>query len=396
MKTGLGIIIFISFFSFSCNFSWAFEKTKKKQASRDSLIRSKMNNISKIIRDLGPFIASDKEFNKEKNKKVIVRKLSDLTKLFKNLKNHQEILGQGLLFNQKIMADQLEQVVVLFSANKKTQSHVKFSAALNLCIGCHTQSPGREIAKLFPDKDIEKMKLNTFEKAELYFISRDYEKAIKLYDDFLLKSKKTDDDEFIYKAFERELTYFIRIKKDFNEGNVHFNKLLKSQNFNNRITQEITEWAKVLSGKNLWENYNPETIKEEEMEKFMKGFIADDDDGPIFTMSNSSEVYDQNLAGILLDYYNAHPDTKHGAKILYWLAVLDKRINDDLFFSLGDFYLSSCMEKYSKDPQAKDCYDFYEENLANNYISKKKKEFPKEIKARLDEYKKLINYDEIN
>ena len=125
----------------------------------------------------------------------------------------------------------------------------------------------------------------------------------------------------------------------------------------------------------------------------MKGFIADEEEGPIFTVTDSTEVYDLNLSSILLDYYNAHPDTKHGAKILYWLAILDKRLNDDLFFSIGDYYLLSCMEKYSKDPIAKDCYEAYLEELELNYTSgDKSKELPADVQRKLRELRKQINY----
>lgn len=371
------------------------ESRVKKQFHPDTAVRHKMNNISGAIRELGPYIASESEFTKDKNKKKIQKSLNDLTDLFKNLKTHPVISTQGLSLNQTIMTEQLQQTVGLFNNDKRSQARAKFTAALNLCISCHAQSPGQGLPKLFQDKDIAKMKLNTFEKAELYFISRDYEKALELYDQFLMKSKKSDDDEFIYKALERQLIYFVRIKKSFSEGKMQFDKYLKAKIFNDKISEEVAEWSRTLGGKNLWEGFNPETTKEEQMEKFMKAFIADDEEGPIFTVTNSSEVYDLNLSTILLDYYNTHPDTKLGARILYWLAILDKRINDDLFFSIGDFYLLSCMEKYNKDPVAADCYDAYEEDMVINYISKDKKEFPTQIKERLNSLKKLINYTDI-
>lgn len=364
----------------------------KKQFLPDTAVRQKMNTISSTIRDLGPYIASEQEFVKDKNKKLIEKNLLQLTDLFKNLTVHSVIATQGLSFNQTVMSEQLEQTVNLFKTNKRKEARAKFTTALNLCVGCHAQSPGKELSKLFYDKDIEKMKLATFEKAELYYISRDYDKAMDLYEQFLLKTKKSQDDEQIYKALERELVYFVRIKKDFLAGKAQFDKYLKANIFNEKITEEVKEWSRTLGGKTLWDGYNPETVKEEEMEKFMKGFIADDEEGPIFTVTNSSEVYDLNLSTILLDYYNTHPATRLGGKILYWLAILDKRINDDLFFSLGDFYLLACMEKYSKDPIASECYDAYVEDLEINYISKEKKEFPAEIRERLNNLKKLINY----
>ena len=368
------------------------QSKNKKQFLPDTAVRNRMNTISGTIRNLGPYIASEQEFVKDKNKNYIQKSLVDLTDLFKNLKTHPVIATQGLSLNQSLMTEQLQQTVNLFTSDKRSQARAKFTAALNLCVGCHTQSPGQSLPKLFQDKDIDKMKLTAFEKAELYFITRDYEKALSYYSQFLLKSKKTDDDEFIYKALERELIYFVKIKKSFLDGKAEFDKYLKAKILNEKISEEVAEWSRTLGKKSLWEGYNPEMVKEDEMDKFMKGFIADDEEGPIFTVTNSSEVYDLNLSTILLDYYNAHPETKLGGRILYWLAILDKRVNGDLFFSVGDLYLLSCMEKYSKDPIASECYDAYQEDLEINYISKDKKEFPPEIVKKLNNLKKMINY----
>lgn len=365
----------------------------RRQFMPDTAVRVQMNNISQTIRDMGPYIASEDAFLNKKNKPIIEKRLSKLTSDFKSMKAHPVISTQGLSLNQTVMTDQLDQTLALFKADRKSLARAKFNSALNLCVSCHTQSPGKDLPKLFADKDIKKMKLSAYERGELFFITRDYENAMSSYDEFLMKTKKKDDDEFIFKALERQLVYFVKIRKDFTAGKVHFEKYVALKKFNDKINSEIGQWVKTLSGKSLWDNFNAQAVTEEEMEKFMKGFIADEEEGPIFTVTDSSEVYDMNLSSILLDYYNAHPDTKHGAKILYWLAILDKRLNDDLFFSIGDYYLLSCMEKYNKDPVAKDCYEAYLEDLELNYTSgDKKKSLPTEVQTKLENLRKHINY----
>lgn len=367
----------------------------KKKSTKEIPVRKEMNTISRHIRDMGLYIASEQEFLKEKNKPIIQKNLEELTALFKDLKVHPLIETQGLSINQAVMTEQLEQTTALFKNDKKPLARAKLNAALNLCVSCHTQSPGtkRQEFKLFADKDISKLKINDFERAELYFVTRDFDKAITIYDQFIKKSKKTDDDENILRALERELIYYVRIKKSFPEAKERFESYLKIGNLNQTVSQEVSDWVKALSGKSLWENFDATIVKEEDMEKFMKTFISDEEEGPIFSATNSSEVYDLNLSSILLDYYNAHPDTKLGAKILYWLATLDKRLNDDLFFSLGDYYLLACMEKYPKDPTAKDCYESYMDDLEINYLSKDK-DFPPKIKERIKYLQKLIDYKE--
>ncbi len=387
-------ILFIAVIFTATQLSFAQTKAKR-QLMPDTAVRSKMNDISQTIRTMGPYIASEDAFKDKKNKKVIEAQLTKLTNDFKNLKVHPIISTSGLNLNQSVMTDQLTQTLNLYKSDRRSLAHAKFTSALNLCVSCHTQSPGQELHKLFGDKDLKKMKLSPFERGELLFVTRDYEQALSSYDQFLMKSKKTDDDEFIFKALERQLIYFVKIRKDFAAGKTHFEKYVALKKFNDKINTEISQWVKTLSGKSLWDNFNGQNVTEDEMEKFMKGFIADEEEGPIFTVTDSSEVYDLNLSSILLDYYNAHPDTRHGGKILYWLAILDKRLNDELFFSVGDYYLLSCMEKYNKDPIAHECYDAYVEDLELNYNSgDKKKKLPLDLIQKLETQRKQINYPE--
>jgi tetratricopeptide (TPR) repeat protein len=394
MKATMSLVFCALLFSGNLYPATPKKAKSKTHAGKASPVRKKMNTISGIVRDMGIYIASEQEFTKATNKSIIQKKLEELTDLFKNLKVHPDVESQGLDLNQVVMAEQLEQTVNLFKNDRKSLARAKFNAALNLCVSCHTQSPGivnKEQYKIFADKDIKKLKINNFERAELYFITRDFEQAISIYDKFIRASKKTDDDEFILRSLERQLIYYIKIKKSFPEAKAHFESYLKDKILNPKIAQELGEWVKALSQKSLWELYDPATVKEEDMEKFMKTFIADDEEGPIFTATNSSEVFDLNLSSILSDYYNAHPETKLGAKILYWLATLDKRLNDDLFFSLGDFYLLACMEKYPKDPTARECYESYMDDLEINYQGIDK-EFPPEIKEKVKKLQKLIDY----
>ncbi len=359
-------------------------------------VRKEMNTISSHIRDMGLYIASEGEFVKNANKTIIQKHLQELGLLFKNIKIHPVIETQGLTIGQAAIAEQLDQTLVLFNKDQKPKARAKLNAALNLCVSCHTQSPGTihsEQPKFFQDKDISKLKISDFERAELYFITRDFESAIKLYDKFLNASKKSDDDEFILKALERQLIYYLKIKRSFPLALDHFTGYLKDKRFNDIVNQEISDWVKALSGKSLWDHFDAAKTKEEEMDKFMKNFITDDEEGPIFTVTNSTEVFDLNLSSILMDYYNAHPDTKLGAKILYWMAIIDKRVNDDLFFSLGDYYLLACMEKYNKDPVAKECYEAYMDELEINYLTTEK-EFPSEIKAKILKLQQLLNLTE--
>jgi len=297
----------------------------------------------------------------------------------------------GLSVSQLVIKDQFEQAKFLLTRNKAEAARGKILSSLNLCISCHAQSPDRKQGQLFTAKDYQKLKLSDVDRADVMFLTRDYEDAMNLYLKVIKNLKKNDDEEKIFRSLEKVLIYYIKIKKDQNMALTFFSGFKKNYpQFSEAIYAEIQDWVTMLKSPPLWPNFDPQKATEEEMGKFLKNFIADEEEGPIFTPTNSSEVFDLILSGILMDYYNVHPTSVHGARIMYWLAILDRRISDDANYSLSDFYLIQCIERHGDSPISKDCYDAFLEDLEINYVSGEKgeKSLPKEWQERLNNLKK--------
>lgn len=376
-------------------FNSAYAMSKLNPFKKEENVKVKMDVISKTIKELTPLIVSEKDFIDDKNKKFIETRLKTLTGEFETLTVHPVLDSMGVSLNQAVITEELYQTQNLFNSNKKTLARAKFTALLNLCVSCHVQFDNKDTNKMvYSDKDLNALKISDFEKAEMLFISRDYKQSVALYDKIIMNSKKADDEEFVYQSLGRLLFYYVKINKNFAEGKIHFNKIVKAKVLTTSLELEVKDWAKALGKKSLWDAYNPATTTEDQMKKFMGTFINDEEEGPFFTVDSSSEVLDLNLSSILLDYYNAHADTKLGGQILYWLGILDKRLNNELFFSLGDYYFLSCMEKYPKEAIAQDCYDSYVQELEVNYLSKENKKFPQDVITRLERLQKLINYSD--
>ncbi len=362
-------------------------------AKKNVEIRKTMKGIAEELLELTPYIVSDQDFQSKKNKKIILKQVSLMKKGFAELSMHPSMNMSGLSLNRSVMSEQLSQIESLYKDQKFDLARYKFLSALNLCVSCHSQSEEKNIERIYTSSEKSGLLKANFEKAEYFYLTRQYENALKFYNLYINEFKKSEDDEKLFRSFERKLNYYIRVKRDYSLAKQNFTEDLKNKDIPNRVRAEVNDWLKILSGKSLWDGFDPKKVTDIEMDKFLKTF-DDHEEGPIFTVTDSTEVLDMDLSSILLEYYNFHPDTKLGAKILYWLAVLDKRLNDDLFFSLGDLYLVQCMEKYPQDPVARDCFETYVEDLEFYYLSKKSKNFPKEIKQKIENYKKLINYKE--
>lgn len=336
--------------------------------TENMIVRQKMNNISINVRKMGLYIASEREFVKKANRKDVQQNLEKFATAFKQLKDHPAIEIPGLKINQLVMVEQLDQSVSYFKSGNPEISRQKFNGTLSLCVSCHIQSlrivnnPSLP-NKVFSDLDIYNYKLSDLEKAELYFATRDFDRAILFYDKFLSDPKIKNNDELALKSLKNELVYFVKEKENFNEAQKHFELLLKQNSFSEKINLQIEDWIRVLSGKRLESyfgaSYNIRKVNEQELANFLTLFTTVEEDAPMYSPSSAFHVYDLNLSSILLDYINLHPETKHGAQIFYWLALMDKRTNSNLLFSLSEFYLLACMEKYNIDPIANKCYQAY-------------------------------------
>ena len=95
-------------------------------------------------------------------------------------------------------------------------------------------------------------------------------------------------------------------------------------------------------------------------------------------------------SGILLHHLVENPQTDLAPEILYWLSLVDHRMSQTYFFSLGDLYLKDCVKKYPKSPYARKCYQEYADSIEAGYSGSSGTDIPDEEKKELNKLKALI------
>jgi len=99
------------------------------------------------------------------------------------------------------------------------------------------------------------------------------------------------------------------------------------------------------------------------------------------------------LRGQLYHYLNDKPKPDEIPKILYWLAVADRSIAYNFYFSMTDLYLKHCVLKYPKHPYAPRCYHEYREYVAYNY-TRNGMPVPAGIKKEISEMQVKLGIEE--
>jgi hypothetical protein len=356
------------------------------------IINTEMGKVSKELNTLIPFLVSETDFSDAKNEKSINTSLETIEKVFTNLKSHPRVNKPGFAINRELMVQQIKETRKLFNGPKRDFARHKLNSSLSLCISCHSQVSKKDQLKMFHDVKVENLKIDNFAKGEFLFITREFDEGIKYYDKYIREfSGSREDWKKVNEALNRKLTYYTRIKPSPLEGALSFKQDKENIKLPKEIKESLSTWITKLESTNPCRDFDPKKASQTELEDYMKKYVEPVEGGsPITSMIDHSEVDDLEISGKLYEYLNLHPETKSAPEIYYWLAKIDKKLNFNIFYSLGDLYLIECMEKYAKNPSAKKCYQAYEEDIIFSYTGSAGTNVPKEIKADLEKYKKLL------
>lgn len=353
-------------------------------------INFQMKKISGELEKLVPSLIDEEKFSAKENEKPIQEILDNLVKLFQGLKKHPVIQTPGFKISRNQIETQLEETHAVFRTNKELARH-KINSTLGLCISCHTQLPRGDRLKLFSGYNLDNNFTGPFEKAEFYFITRDFEKAIVNYDFYINSfNKNFGDTKKLETSLNRKLTYFMRINRESKVGIQDFEQNLQNKELPNSVKERVQEWVKQLSKNSPSDQLDMKSISEQSMKERLDKITHDNERAPGISLFSYIEAQDLKNSGFLYQYLYLHPQSPLLPEILYNLALFDKRLNLNLFYSLGDLYLLECMEKYPKNPIAKKCYQAYEEDKIFSYTGSSGTSLPDDVNKELLRLKKKV------
>jgi hypothetical protein len=345
--------------------------------------------MAKNLEVLAPYLFSEKKFSDEKNHQTINTALSQVTAKLKNITRHSQIQTQGRQLTIKELQDQMVVALYHFTTQKKSLARMEVTSLLNLCIHCHTQTAGSTTSKLFDSIKIEKMGLNKFEQAEVYFLTREYDKALSILKKLVITPSEDDLDT----AFVREkslnflLTYYLRLESDLEGTDKLLKEIEEDKNAQKFIVAKIREWRKELQTIKTLAIKLDSLKSDKEIEQFIDQNLAKIEQDSTPSLFENNEIGALYFSGILNQYLEKSLGAKLQSKILYWLAIYDKRLNSQLFYSLGDAYLQLCINKSPHSKIAESCYEIMEEDAIFHYSGSMGTNLPENEKAQLAKWK---------
>lgn len=348
--------------------------------------------LSALI-ELLPYTSSELKFSDPNHEKLIRQSLEKLTVNFHQAKHSKEIKRPTLEPSYNTLLKQIEEAKIQFSAGNKHYARIKLNQIGHLCISCHTQFPKDRLKNQITNhRAIEKaFKEDNFNKANIEFILRDYQKALGSYkifikerakknksnaktDQYLLPQKQLFDRE-LYQAVFNSILIKTKVNGDAKQALKYLEEIDNEIDLPKYVLTEMEKWEDQLK---KW------TGQEVDIKKQIKSLKTEsvlDGDHDIDLLMISGKLSKES--------YTAPAQLKQ-SDLLYWMAMTEYRIGKNSFYSLGDIYLKKCIEIFQKTKPAKDCFQAYEEEVMFRHTGSAGVFLPQEVKDELKALKLLL------
>jgi len=323
-----------------------------------------MADIGNVILELYPLIVAQREFSAKETEQVS-QALSKLSDLFRAAKPFIDVKPDGYQISYEFVSQYLTIVKTELKTSGIDSVRSQLYALGEICISCHTQDTTlRTLFSGTTRKDFS----SDYAFAEFNYMTRNYDDAVKYYDEYLMSSKpKTELD--IIQPLQRIVTIYIQIRNELRDGLNLLKKYTSLKQHTPETRAEVENWIIGLEGLESDGVSNLAVDKYETLQTYIDKYLGAVEKNSQYTQFTAKEeVARVWLRGQLYHYLNKQPSENEVPMLLYWLSVADRSVAYNYYFSLADLYLKRCVLKYPKHPYAQRCFDEYKNYVNYTYL----------------------------
>lgn len=330
-------------------------------AAEDEQIPGIMAPLRQEILALQPYIASKELFKKSRQHTRILGHLRKLEELSSSLEAHSRLKTPGFEVPAEILQRQLEDTRRVFQEGSKGLAYRMLNESLKACSSCHTQIQ----SDLYPRWNFEdaRLKGGILDKANFWYTTRSYGKALQLYESaILVYPKEGVSKSDLELSLERILAVSLRIQRSPEQAIKRLMKIYENKSIPTPILSRVSYWIDQLKALPVGEVPKIKKGNAQKLESFAENYLSSAEEESFTSLNDAHLVSFLYVSGLLLEFTNKFPK-ETTPEILYWIAVCDKWLNEQFFFSISNMHLKQCVEKFPESKTAKRCYAEYEEQV---------------------------------
>ena len=350
--------------------------------SAEKELKGSMQGAFEVFSKLSPYLVEESSFEDPKNHDKILEYLRSLSSSFHTAESVPSKYKDkpGFLATLFVMNSALDDALVSFTQDEKDWASWRLRTVSGTCVSCHSNF-GVDV-RYKNDKAIDK-NLSNYEKAELYLISRQINKAKESFYKAALDAAKEDMHQKMLEATRRLLVIYTRFETNPKEALERIKKIEKStkhseyeQEIFNEWIGAFTEWSK---------EKNPKDLSFNKARKLASMAFGSE---PLLSQAGSVQLL--RASGIYHQLFMQQKLKKEEkSEALYYLGLIYARLPLYVINEMPQFYLELCIREFPGTPDAKKAYSLYRELTAYGYTGSSGMHLPEDIKAELRELKSI-------
>lgn len=353
--------------------------------------RPEMQLLLQDIKALEVYLVSEKDFIDPKNESAIDERLKHMSKHIAGMQGKNFKNDPALQMNINMLNRHMEDTKQFFENKNKPFARFMLRSALQMCIGCHTRmNSGVELD--FPSDSKLSMGPDTaFERAEFYFATRQFAKAVDVFKQIVDAYPKNNEKLYnLSRSLNNLAIYYARVHQNPKEAADYFTKISKKQALPAYMQKDLSAWAQSFRA---WAKIGTENedkkLKDTELLKKAKDLLRKDNFNLVGDSDRKFHIDRLHASALLHKILDMPQNSMAKGEALYLLGLIYHRVDNSLFFHFDEMYLKACITDYKKTKLAQDCYDALEDVLLDGYTGSGGTNLPNDVELELIKLKKL-------
>ena len=326
-------------------------------------LNQKMSEIGRVMVELFPLIVVQRELTAHEQTQL-KKDLTRLIVLFREAGPHIRQRSEAYNVSYQLVLDHLDKTKRALDAKYVEAARMDLYALGSICTSCHTQDT--KLRTAFAGASRARFP-SDLAYADFNYLTRNYAQAEQYYDSYL-KSAQVKTEFEIMPPLQHLITIYAQVLNQPGAGAEKLSRYAAIKGHTAATKKHLDGW---IAGLRALDADGAAKVTEPDVktvESYVRQYLGPLD-APLAAVhvAPEQEVSRVWLRGRLYHVLNHTSDPAQIPKLLYWLAVTDRAIGYEYYFSLADLYLKDCVLNYSSDPYAQRCFDEYNEYVTYAY-----------------------------
>lgn len=358
------------------------------KAKEDTPTQGIMQQIIAPLSRVLPLSFDDSSFESAKNRAAVSKDLKQLMESATHLEDHARRKDKAFDYIAKSLRNDARHAYRRYERGDYEEARFAVHNMTENCIACHESLP--ETHKVPPATGffaaLKIDRLHPLEKAHFYVVSRQFDDAMKTYEDYFTSSNVPLNSIGLLGSFTDYLKIATNAKSDLDRPKKLIEKILARPDLPGHVKSQMSHWLDAM------QQLDSEKALAKTDVAAAHRVLAQGREMMEFPRDRNGTIHYVTAAAILNRYVHEHVEpTPDVAEAYYLLGVTESLLSHSYWISREEFDFETAIRMAPAAPFAEKAYALLEESYTVGFSGSSGTHIPPDVKALLVELRKLID-----